>query len=436
MSSKPRFSRKSLAGFIILVLVIGAGAGLLWGLGASARVHQPPEPVIRPVKVMHLSAASSQQVRSFPGLVSASRETKLAFRVGGPLVALDARIGHYFKKGEVIARIDPRDFKVNLARLSAALGEARANLKAMQTGARAEDIARLEAQIAAARAQLTNAEKDFARQENLLAERAVAQARYDGAKAAYDMARANVTALLQELKKARSGARSEEIEAAEAGIRRLRADIRAAENALADTELTAPFSGVISRRHVENFENIRAGAPVVSFLDLETIEVKSAVTEELIINRSHVTGIQCVLDAYPGRRLEATVKEIGRKTDSANQSYPLTVTLDIPQGLIVEPGMAATLQISLTDPREPETGFSLPVSAVFADTDQTPCVWRVDPDTLRVVKTPVTTGKLDRKTIRITSGLNPADRVVIAGTRFLRDNQEIRILGETKGILN
>ncbi len=432
MKRKPLSKMKIILCLTLFIAASCLGAGMLWGFGASAREEQKPERIIRPVKIVHLSEETFDEARSFPGLVNAARETRLAFRVSGPLVALDIRIGQRVNAGDVIARIDPRDFEINATRLSAALGEARANLKAMKRGARAEDVAGLEAELNAARARQANVRKDFERQENLLANQAVSQARYDGAKTAFDMAKANVEVLIQKLKKAKRGARSEDVEAAEARIRRLAADVKAAEHALEDTTLKAPFSGYASRQYVENYENVRAGEPIVSFLDVSNVEVHTAIPEDVIVRRSSLSDIYCMLDAHPGQRFEATLKEIGRKTDSANQSYPLTVILHIPVDLIVEPGMAATLHVSLKSPVEPHNGFALPASAVFSDAEGQTCVWVVEAETMTVVKTRVDAGALDGDAIRIRSGLDVGDRVVTAGAGFLRDGQQIRLLRQNR----
>lgn len=114
-----------------------------------------------------MSEGSTNEIRSFPGLVKAASDTKLAFRVGGPLIQFDVRIGQRVVKGDVIARIDPRDFEINVMRLTATLDEARANLKAMRVGARAEDIALLEADLRAAQARLTEAKNSHKRYQTM-----------------------------------------------------------------------------------------------------------------------------------------------------------------------------------------------------------------------------------------------------------------------------
>ena len=428
MQNNKGIKRKPLIGLIAITGLAVAGAAMLMSFGSTAEQAKPIRPPIRPVKTMILSKSALIETRSFPGVVRTESETDLSFRVDGPLIEYDIRIGQRVEKGDVIARIDPRDFEIRVMRLKAALAEAQANLKAMKVGARAEDIAVLESKLVAAHSKLNEAKKDFDRHKSLLDRHVISRSKYDQAEVAYDAARTNVQALNQELKKARSGARIEDIEAAEAGIKTLLADLKAAENALEDTRLMAPFNGYINQKFVENFESVKNGDPIVSLLDFSSVEVRTAIPEELVVRRDAFTSVYCTLDAYPGRRIDATLKEVGLKTDSANQSYPMTVTLQIPEDIVVGPGMAATVNIALDNPEKPADGILLPTDAVFADPQGNSCVWKIDPKTMRVVKTPVTIGELNGDSVSVLTGLDSGERIVTAGARFLRDNQQVRIL--------
>jgi len=52
---------------------------------------------------------------TLPATVNERRRVDLAFRVGGPLVSLNNIVGSYVEKGQIIASIDNRDFKVGLS---------------------------------------------------------------------------------------------------------------------------------------------------------------------------------------------------------------------------------------------------------------------------------------------------------------------------------
>ena len=363
------------AGFALTASVLLSGCADSDANGTSKEVVQG-----RPVKVMVVTDTSSEDNRTFPGIVKAEREIDLAFRVGGPLVEYDLNIGEQVKKGEILARIDPRDYEVRIKKLTA--------------------------ELKAAEARLSDAERDYDRQKNLLKESAASQSQYDKTQTL--------------------------VETTRAGIESLKADLSAAKNALSDTRLTAPFDGVINRKFTENHENITPGVPVVSLLDISKVEVATAIPEDIVIRKPDFVTIYATLDAYPGQKIPASLKEIGRQTDSANQSYPLSAVLDPPETLTVTPGMAATVHIVLKAPEQSAAGVYLPTSAVFADANGNTCVWRVVPDSLDTEKVTVKTGELKDDEILVTAGLTPGDRIVSAGARFLVEGQKIRIMDKSR----
>ena len=381
MKSSRKFRAGSIAGILFVTAVMSFNAVLSGCSGSGANGTQSEIVQGRPVKVMEVTAADSREVRSFPGVVKAVRDIDLAFRVGGPLVSYDINVGQQVKKGDVIARIDPRDFDLRVRKLTA--------------------------DLKAARARLADAEKNFERQKNLLVESAASQSQYDKTK------------LLMETTRA--------------GIESLMTDLAGAKNALADTRLTAPFDGVINRKYTENHETVAPGIPVISLLDVSAIEVSTAVPEDIVIQKSGFSEVYCSLDAYPDRKLDATLKEIGRQTDSANQSYPMRVTLDVPENMSIDPGMAAMVYLVMRNGGMADDGFYLPTAAVFADTDGGSCVWRIDPLSLQTKKVRVKTGELKGDRILVVSGLAPGDRLITAGARFLMEGQKIRILNKKEG---
>lgn len=69
---------------------------------------------IRKVKVEQVAVSDSLLQRSFPGILREAMELDLAFRVAGPILEIDVKEGDYVRKGQLIARIDPRDYEVQL----------------------------------------------------------------------------------------------------------------------------------------------------------------------------------------------------------------------------------------------------------------------------------------------------------------------------------
>ena len=86
---------------------------LLAGCGGS---EETPEPAAaaRPVKVMTIGGPEGGGEFTFPGRVAAGEQVDLAFRVGGPLIEFPVQEGEKVDKGQVVARIDPRDFRIRV----------------------------------------------------------------------------------------------------------------------------------------------------------------------------------------------------------------------------------------------------------------------------------------------------------------------------------
>ena len=82
------------------------------------RDHNPDE-IIRRVKLEQPVISHDLSVRTFSGIIRESSEVGLAFRVAGPIQDIHVKEGDYISKGQLVARIDPRDYEVQLAVIQA-----------------------------------------------------------------------------------------------------------------------------------------------------------------------------------------------------------------------------------------------------------------------------------------------------------------------------
>jgi multidrug efflux pump subunit AcrA (membrane-fusion protein) len=135
-----------LAAFIIIPLIFYSGC---------AKDEAPEEEVIRPVKAMQVGGMEELTSRSFPGQAKATREANLSFRVSGPLTKFPVEVGDEVKRGRLLARIDPRDFEVNLKNAQGQLEKSRAAVKLAQSDydrvKRIAQVKSLQAEVAAAK---------------------------------------------------------------------------------------------------------------------------------------------------------------------------------------------------------------------------------------------------------------------------------------------
>jgi RND family efflux transporter MFP subunit len=209
------------------------------------------------------------------------------------------------------------------------------------------------------------------------------------------------------------------------------AEVRIRRKALEDATLLAPFDGIVSATYVENFQNVLPKQAVVRLVDTARIEMEVSVPESLIGLVPVAYDITVEFDAYPDRKIPATVTEIGNEASRATRTYPVTVTLDPPEDLEIKPGMAGKVTGSAdVSPESAAAGIEIPLSSLFTPPDEPEkqsFVWIVDPDALQVTRRPVTVQHLTSWGARVL-GLQPGERVVTVGVHHLREGQTVTLL--------
>lgn len=86
-------------------------AGIVFPL-ASCRKSTPPLEIPKLVKIANVGKQEGELAVTYPGKIAAASNVKLAFRVAGPIRQMKVNPGQYVKKGELLAEIDPRDYRI------------------------------------------------------------------------------------------------------------------------------------------------------------------------------------------------------------------------------------------------------------------------------------------------------------------------------------
>lgn len=417
---------------VLVVVAIVVGVVYWWRRPAAA----PPEaaaPVIRPARTLTLGPGGGPPARSFPGRVQSARGRRadVAFRVSGTIVEFPVRTDQIVSKGELLARLDARDFETRLAQATSAVAEARARLTAMLAGDRPEDIRILESQLTAEQARLTEAERDYTSNKTLFDRGAATRPDLDRATRAVEVARAGVASATDALKRGRAGARQEDLEAQRALITRLEAQQREARDALADTRLTAPFAGVVARILVETFQEVPARQPVVSMRDASGLEIVADVPESLMVLMGTTTlrSTAVEFDFLPGQTFPVTLAEAETEADPRTRTFAVVFSMpNVPQNVRILPGMTATLRVERAATESRSDEWSIPVSAIFVDPDGKRHVWKVDPASQTVRRVAVEAGDVRGDQVLVRGGLAAGDTIVTAGVSHLQEGAKIRPL--------
>ena len=87
----------------------------LIGLGCGGEESPPAADVVRPVKTFVFAASQRAQRLSYPARVYADQTVEVAFEVTGKLAELPVAKGQEVKRGDLLAQLDQRDFRNELA---------------------------------------------------------------------------------------------------------------------------------------------------------------------------------------------------------------------------------------------------------------------------------------------------------------------------------
>ena len=247
-------------------------ASLLLTLAACSRPAAPPEPV-RSVKTMVITPAAAGSTLEYAGEIRARVESRLGFRVGGKMVERPVNVGDAVKAGQVLARLDPRDLRLN------------------------EDVAR--AAVASAGVNLQQAEADFKRYRDLKDQGFISGA---------ELERRETT-----------------LKVAQAQLAQARAQSGVQGNQAGYSALTADAGGVITGVDVEPGMVVAAGAPVLRLAHDGPRDVVFAVPEDKVALVQSIAArrgsVQVRLWSNERDELAATIREISAAADPATRTF-------------------------------------------------------------------------------------------------------------------
>lgn len=339
-------------------------------LASCEKQEETAQDVPRPVLSVVAQQTPAASLR-LTGTIEPKIETELGFRVLGRVIARNVGVGDLVKRGDIVAAIDP--LALELAVRSA------------------------QSDLSNAQAQLRNATTTEQRQRTL------AEAR-SGTEAA--------------LEEAEQGRRS-----AVASLAKAQANLDKAEEQLGYAQLHAEFDGVVTATSAEVGQVVSAGQVIVTIARPDerdaVVDVPQGAAERL------KTGapFEVTLQLDPAIRASGVVREIAPEAETATRTRRTKISLsDPPTAFRLGSLITATATISA----EPQ--IILPASAVLQGEGST-SVWIVDTAASKVALRPVKIdGEIvDGGTIRVTEGVAPGDRIVIAGVHKLKDGQTVRI---------
>ncbi len=426
-----------------LRLILLLGVLLAAGIGGAAVYKRKQAEKVTAVTTEAAAIRTLTQTVTATGKIQPEVEVKIAPEVSGEVIELPFKEGDAVKRGDLLIRLKPDNYRFQVEQQEANLAAARA--AAVQS-----------------KAQLLKTEEDFKRTADLHQRNLISESEFTAARTSLEVAQANLAN-------------------AEAQIRRAEGSLNQAKDQLQKTTIYAPMDGTISARSTEVGERVAStgqygGTEVMRVADLDAMEVRVNVNENDVVNVKLGDRARLHIDAYPGRTFEGEVREIASsaKTEGLNTQQEVTnfeVKIRIATKEVrLRPGMSATADIETKTVRDVVTVPIQSVTVRARESDKTVEQLakereakaketqgegavaavserqqreneRADRDALQrvvfvrqgetVKMVPVETGIADLAHMEIVSGVKAGDEIVSGSfgviTRTLKDGMKVRI---------
>jgi len=359
-----KFTKPFLVGLIPL-----AASLLLVACTKPAPVAEP----VRAVKVVTVGVQSMQSGVELAGEVRARVESQLGFRVGGKLLERQAEVGQRVKAGQVLARLDPQDYKLA--------------------------VEAAKAQLAAAATNRDLAGADFKRYKELKDQNFISSA---------ELERRDTT-----------------LKAAQAQFEQAQAQWSGQANQVGYATLMADVAGVITAVQAEPGQVVAAGTPVVRIAQDGARDVVFSVPEDKVA--AIKLGAGMTVQLWPASTmLKGVVREVAASADPVTRTFLVKLALDAKEA----PALGTTVSVlpqGLAHAGAPV--IKLPTSALRQD-GQSTAVWVLDGASMTVKLQPVSIATADGNEVVVASGLQPGMQVVVAGVHVLSPGQKVTLYKE------
>ena len=327
------------------------------------------EPPPRPIKIYRLSGQLGSTRPDYPGRIKSKKVVELAFEVDGHIIDWNVEEGQNVKKGEVLSRLDPRDYQ---------------------------------AQAEASLARLRLAEAEYRRESKLFASGSGTQRDLDVATRSRDVSRAELRIAQKALEETK---------------------LRAVFDGVIARKLVTDFRNVAAREPVLLLQDESVMEVLVDVPERD-LAGKRANADVDLARWNKKAKPMVELSAVPGRQFPVELSELATAADPNTRTFRATFTMEKPEGVGVLSGMTAKLVLTGLLTTESDVQL-VPAGAVVADAQNEPFVWLVDEESMSVSKRPVTVGKITGDRIVVTDGLEGGEAIAMSGVHLLTEGRVV-----------
>jgi RND family efflux transporter MFP subunit len=348
---------------------VAVAFALILAFPACQKQEKTAAATVRPVRTVTVAYQDTGDTLSLTGEIQPRYQADIGFRVDGKILQRPVDVGTEVKKGALIARLDPQQYR--------------------------QDLEVAKSEVAAAKAEVTRSQAQEVRQGELLKNGHTTRVKYDQALKAFKTAEAQLDA-----------ARAKEVQASEN---------------LGYTELKADTDGVITAVGADAGQVVGAGHMVVRLAQPGEREAVFNVAEAAFKTAPKNPTVMVHLVSNPDIKATGTVRYVSPQADPATRTYTVRVSLpDAPPQMRLGANVVGTVTLAQT------RAATIPGSAIFQK-DGKAAVWLVEKDDTVQLK-PISVDRYQGDSVVVGSGLAEGDRVVTAGVQKLLPGQKVSLL--------
>jgi RND family efflux transporter MFP subunit len=347
---------------------IGVAVMLLALAGCKKAEEKAAVAAVRPVRTVAVEFRKSGDTLSLTGEIQPRYQADIGFRVNGKILERPVDVGTEMKKGALIARLDPQQFR--------------------------QDLEVAKSEVAAAEAEVARSRAQEARQRELLKNGHTTQVKYDQALKTFKTAEAQLNATRAK-------------------------QVQASEN-LDYTELKADNDGVVAAVGADAGQVVSSGQMVIRLAQPGEREAVFNVAEGSLKNPRKDPIVMVHLVSNPKVQATGKVRYVSPQADPETRTY--TVRVSLPNA---PPQMRLGANVVGTVTLDQSPTVTLPGSALFQK-DGKAAVWLVEKNKTVELK-PIVVDRYQGDSVVVASGLADGDVVVTAGVQKLLPGQKVSL---------
>jgi multidrug efflux system membrane fusion protein len=340
--------------------------------GEKKEEEKPP---VRPVSYQEVGFLGGESTRTFNGTANTEKVINLSFRNNGIITEFHLKIGQTVKKGQLLAKLDNVQSRLNYENSLSSLNSAKSQRNTEKLS-------------------LDRVRSLYEKGSTSLSDYEAAKNQYRTAVDSYESAKRSVAIQQEQIRY---------------GF------------------IYAPENGVIAAVNAEIEENVTAGQNIAVLNAGSDMKIELGIPENIINQVQKDMTVVINMSSLEGKTFSGQITEVSPSIDPNTSTYPVSVKIIDPSKEI-KSGMAANVTFEFGKVQSSNKTLVIPAKSVGEDATGNFVFLIEESDSKSIVKKqPVTVGNLTSEGFAVKTGLTAGQKIAIAGLQTLLDGQEVKL---------